>query len=100
MLEYFNGRHNMRPNESDYISEQEFTRERAAPEDDSPDDSGDDATSEYMAGMSFDPKEARAAAAELEDEELADEDLPETAQVVSSGQPSSGSDRDSDSDTH
>ncbi len=100
---------------SDLISEEEYTlkmREKVStkPENDSPGDSEEDATTEFMLGVDYVPAEAGPEDEEAESEDEAPAlkitkekpvvELPESAKVVSSDLPSHRMDREGNSDTH
>ena len=104
----------------DTVSQEEYNRQvesiSTAPEYDSPGDSEDDAESEFLVGLNYMPDEKN----EFENpgEEPGEivfsdghsgpqvknynriREIPETAKVISSGQPEPWSDLDSPSDTH
>jgi hypothetical protein len=105
----------------DIITEEEYTRRMLSPnstlpQEDSPGDSEADAGAEFEMGMNYmpsdidedDEKESEEAEAAGENEEpvvtkehrLDEDELPESAKVISSNQPSPWMDRESTSDTN
>jgi hypothetical protein len=89
---------------NDTISEQEYTLKMKAstlPQNDSPGDSESDAGVEFQVGLDYEPDSKRDR--ELPDEESSievEEEIPETARVVDSDQPSPWMDGQAPSDTH
>ena len=103
----------------DIITEEEYTRRMlspnsASPQEDSPGDSEADAGAEFEMGMNYMPGDIDEDEEELETESaenegvaqatqvhrLEEDELPETAKVISSGQPSPWMDRENTSDTN